>query len=103
MIRWEDHVTLPAMRTERHFGRTLRCFAERPPSMHAMFARAVAAGPQREAISFEGRRWSYAEAAAETDRIAGALAARGLRQGQRVGIRPADGRQAANVPAAPGR
>lgn len=84
MIRWEDHVALPAMQAEQHFGRTLRCFVQRPPSMHAMFSRAVAAGPAREAISFEGRRWSYAEAAAETDRIAAILAGKGLRRGQRV-------------------
>ncbi len=84
MIRWEDHVALPALRTEQHYGRTLRCFAERPPSMHAMFARAVAAGPHREAISCDGRRWTYAQAAAETERIARVLADRGLRRGQRV-------------------
>ncbi len=84
MIRWEDHVALPAMRAEEHFGRTLRCFVERPSSMYAMFARAVASRPAHEAISCEAQRWTYAEAAAETDRIARVLADRGLRQGQRV-------------------
>lgn len=84
MIRWQDHVALPAMRSEEHFGRSVRCFAERPPSLHAMFRRAVDLDPAREAISFDGRRWTYAQAAAEVDRIAQGFAARGLQQGQRV-------------------
>ncbi len=84
MIDWKDHVALPAMRSETHFGRTLRCFAERPTSMYRMFAQAVARDPGKEALSFEGRRWSYAEAESEVARIAGGLAQLGLRKGNRV-------------------
>ncbi len=84
MIDWKDHVSLPEMRSETHFGRTLRCFAERPASMYQMFAQAVARDPAREALSFEGRRWSYAETESEVARIAGGLAQRGLRKGERV-------------------
>lgn len=84
MIDWKDHVALPAMRSEIHFGRTLRCFAQRPASMYRMFAQAASGDPGKEALSFEGRRWSYAEMAREVDRIAAGLAGRGLRKGERV-------------------
>ncbi len=84
MIDWKDHVTLPAMRSEIHFGRTMRCFAGRPASMYQMFERAVARDPQKEAVAFDGRRWRYAQMQAEVDRIASGLAARGIRQGERV-------------------
>ncbi len=84
MIRWQDHLALPAMRSETHFGRTLRCFAARPGSLHAMFTLAAGREPAREAISFNGRRWTYAEATREIDRIAGGLASFGLQRGDRV-------------------
>lgn len=84
MIDWKDHLTLPAMRSETHFGRTLRCFADRPASMYQMFERAVARDPAKEAIAFETQRWSYAQMDAEVARLANGLAARGVRQGERV-------------------
>lgn len=84
MIRWQDHVALPAMRSETHFGRSLRCFAERPRSLHAMFALAAEREPAREAICFNGQRWTYADAVGEVDRLAGGLAALGVTRGDRV-------------------
>ncbi|MFJ4577694.1 AMP-binding protein [Streptomyces echinatus] len=50
--------------------------------------RAVAAWPDREALVEvpSGRRWTYAEFAADVDRLACALLASGVAQGDRVGI-----------------
>ncbi|GAA3111505.1 hypothetical protein GCM10017687_25160 [Streptomyces echinatus] len=50
--------------------------------------RAVAAWPDREALVDvpSGRRWTYAEFAADVDRLACALLASGVAQGDRVGI-----------------
>ncbi|MEU0744673.1 AMP-binding protein [Streptomyces sp. NPDC006134] len=50
--------------------------------------RAVAAWPDREALVDvpSGRRWTYAEFAADVDRLAGALLASGVTKGDRVGI-----------------
>ncbi len=84
MIAWEDHLTLLAMRSEAHFGRTLRCFAERPASMYQMFARALARDPDREAIACNEQRWTYAEMDLEVSRIANGLAAHGMKAGERV-------------------
>ncbi len=57
MIDWQQHITLPAMRTETHFGdRVLRCFVDRPPSLYAMLEHAVARYPDREALACGDRR-----------------------------------------------
>ncbi|MFF8593370.1 AMP-binding protein [Streptomyces sp. NPDC015220] len=54
----------------------------------ASLDRAVAAWPDREALVdvFAGRRWTYAEFAADVDRLAYALLASGVAKGDRVGI-----------------
>jgi len=77
-------VTLPAMREETHFGRTLRCFVERPPSFYAMLSRSASLAPDSDALICEGKRISYGELADEVDRLAAGFAAQGLRQGERV-------------------
>ncbi len=41
---------------------------------------------EREALCFEGRRWSFAELAAEVDRCAKGLIAIGVAPGERVGV-----------------
>ncbi|MFF4172543.1 AMP-binding protein [Streptomyces sp. NPDC001744] len=50
--------------------------------------RAVAAWPDREVLVDvpAGRRWTYAEFAADVDRLTGALLGSGVRKGDRVGI-----------------
>ncbi|KQP49427.1 class I adenylate-forming enzyme family protein [Pseudorhodoferax sp. Leaf274] len=84
MTRW--HTTeLPAMREEAVYGdRVVRCFAERPPSMHALLERAVAQYPGQDAVVHNGQRWSYRALDAEVARIAGGLAALGVQAGERV-------------------
>lgn len=85
MINWNEHVVLPALRTETHFdGRQMLCFSERPASFYALFAQSVADHPDAEAISCEGQRWTYRAAEHEVDRIAAGLAAHGIQRGQRV-------------------
>ena len=85
-----DHFSsysLPAMRSEAHFGdRVVRCFAERPPSFHAMFDAAVARRGEHEAMVFEGRRWTYRALDADVGRVAAGLAARGIGRGDRVAL-----------------
>ena len=85
MIDWQQHIRLPAMRTETHFGdRVLRCFVDRPPSLYAMLEHAVARYPEREALACGDQRWSYYQLNAEVDRIAAGFTGHGLRAGERV-------------------
>jgi long-chain acyl-CoA synthetase len=84
MSPWRDH-SVPAMRAELLYGdRIVRCFAERPPGLVAMFERSRAARPDADAVVCDGARWSYAETGAEAERIAAGLAALGLGAGDRV-------------------
>jgi long-chain acyl-CoA synthetase len=81
---------LPAsvtIRTERHFGdRLVRCFADRPASVPEAFARACAARPNAEALVCGEERLTYARLAERIARVAAALAARGIRAQDRVGV-----------------
>ena len=78
---------MPAIRHEALGGnRLVKCFAERPASFYTLFARAVAARAEHDALAFDGRRWSYREAGAEVARIAAGLAALGLARGDRVAM-----------------
>lgn len=75
------------IRAEAHYGRVMKCYAERPPHLLAMLADAVARAPDKTALVEEdGRRMSYAQLDAEAARIAGNLAARGIVQGDRVAM-----------------
>src|SRR5918993_4428012 len=46
--------------------------------------RSAALNPEKDAVLFSGRRWSYAELSAGANRVANALLARGLEKGDRV-------------------
>lgn len=46
--------------------------------------RSSARNPEKEALIFGGRRWSYAELDAGANRVANALLAQGLEKGDRV-------------------
>ena len=81
--------TLPgvAIREERHFGdRTVRCFAERPPSVYASFMNAVRARPHAEALIAGEVRLTFAQLEERAARIAAGLAAQGVRKGDRVAM-----------------
>ncbi|MFN9773834.1 MAG: AMP-binding protein, partial [Burkholderiales bacterium] len=80
-----DAPTAFAVRRETRFGeRVVLSFADRPPSVHAMFERSLARDPARDAVVFEGRRTSWGALDDAAGRLAAALAARGLAAGERV-------------------
>jgi acyl-CoA synthetase (AMP-forming)/AMP-acid ligase II len=64
----------------------VRCFAERPASVFESFTRACTAGPGAEALVCGDVRLTFAGLAERSARVAGALAARGVRQGDRVAM-----------------
>lgn len=77
---------MAAIRAEAHYGRVMSCYTERPPHMMAMLADAVARAPDHVALVDGARRMTYAALDAESARIAGNLAARGIGQGDRVAM-----------------
>jgi len=78
---------VPARRREAlGVDRIVSCFAERPASVHALFARAVAERPTHEALVSDDGRWTYAEAQREVTRIAAGLAGLGVGRGDRVAL-----------------
>jgi long-chain acyl-CoA synthetase len=84
-MHWRDEQRVD-LRREAHFGRVLRCFRDRPASVHAMFAAAAAAHPGREALTGEEGTQTYRGLEARTARIAGGLAAAGIAPGDRVAV-----------------
>ncbi len=75
----------PRLRHETLYGeRVVRCFAERPPSVHAMLENAVARWPARDALVCGDRRWTWQQLDDATGRLAAGLAATGLTAGERV-------------------
>ena len=72
MDRWLDQDGHPATRTELHYGsRIIRCFVERPKSVHEMLANAVTRRPQGLALICGEERLSYAELDALVGEAAG--------------------------------
>ena len=87
MDRWLDWKNHPATRTELHYGsRIIRCFVERPKSVHAMLANAVARRPHGLALICGEERLSYAELDALVGEAAGGLSALGVEKGDRVAM-----------------
>ena len=84
MNPWQD-CAVPALRAEALYGdRVVRCFKERPTSLHAMFEHSRALRAQHDASVFEGQRWSYAEVGEQADRLSAAFTAQGIGAGERV-------------------
>ncbi|MEM9140399.1 MAG: class I adenylate-forming enzyme family protein, partial [Pseudomonadota bacterium] len=71
-------------RHEVHFGRTVRCFAERPASVHGMFMETAGAHGHRHALVGEEGVLSYDALFERVSRVAGGLRAAGLQPGERV-------------------
>ncbi|RRH78195.1 class I adenylate-forming enzyme family protein [Falsigemmobacter faecalis] len=77
----------PVMRYETHYGqRLIRCYAERPQSVDAMFREVSARDASRIALVDEDRRISYAELEAMVAAQAAGLVARGCQPGERIGL-----------------
>jgi len=57
-----------------------------PALMHGAFVAQARLQPERPALQYGPRRWTYAELEEQTNRLAQAMRARGIGRGQRVGI-----------------
>lgn len=80
-------VELPVIRREAHFrDRLVRCFADRPVSVHAMLEASLRARPDACAVAGPDAPWSWRELDARVARCAGALAAAGIARGERVAL-----------------
>jgi long-chain acyl-CoA synthetase len=77
----------PAVRLESHYGnRIVRCYVNRPHSVDEMLVRAATDCPDAVAFVDGTRRQTYADLNVTADAVAGGLAARGVRPGDRVAI-----------------
>ena len=78
---------LPAIRHEIHFGdRLLRCFAERPASLFAIFERTLAGNPDGLALIDRDERLTYTQLASRIEHLAASLAAHGIGAHDRVAL-----------------
>jgi O-succinylbenzoic acid--CoA ligase len=88
----QSPITAPQIRSELHGGRVVRCYHPRAAGVFDMFATAVAARPEAEALVFGAHRLTYAELDERVSRLADGLARRGLQPGDRlatlIGNRP---------------
>ncbi len=78
---------IPALRHERHYdGRVVPCFAERPASVNAMLAEALARNAKGEALVCGDARLDYVQLDDATARLAGGLRGLGVKTGDRVAL-----------------
>ena len=78
---------LPAIRHEVLYGnRVVRCFADRPPTIDAMFRDAVSRNATRIALVDGDRRVTYAELDADVNNAASALQRMGFVPGERIAL-----------------
>ncbi len=81
-LRW------PTITRESHFtgSRQVRCFAERPRSLHALLANAVAHNPQGTALVCEDTRLTYAALDQQVGRLAAGWRGLGVQPGDRIAL-----------------
>jgi acyl-CoA synthetase (AMP-forming)/AMP-acid ligase II len=84
-MKWPPE-RMPRMRKEIHFGRSMRCFADRPAYLNAMFAQTLSRHAADEALVCADRRITYAELDGIVARVAAGLAHDGVRAGDRLAI-----------------
>ncbi len=85
-MAWPDDPP-PPMRDEVHFGdRRVRCFAERPASVPAIFEAALERNPDGEALVAGDLRLCYRDLRGLVLRTAAGFAALGVRAGDRVAM-----------------
>ena len=77
---------MPETRMELHWGRVMRCYVERPPTLDAMFKAAVAGDADAEAIVDGSMRLTYRELDRRVDQLAAGLSSRGIAKGDRVAV-----------------
>jgi long-chain acyl-CoA synthetase len=88
MDSWFDRGVAPPTRYELHYGgsRMVRCFADRPKSIHEMVSNAVARRPQSVALVCGEDTVTYSELDSLVGKVAGGLKALGVEQGDRVAM-----------------
>ena len=78
---------MSSLRHETHYGnRVVRCFADRPAHIDAMFREVVARNPDRDALVLGEKRISYRELDKTVEAVAGNLTRRGFRKGDRLAL-----------------
>lgn len=78
---------LPRIRHEVLYGdRVVRCFADRPRNVDAMFRTAVAGFADRVAVIDEERRVTYADLDRQVEAMASGLMALGFQPGERIAL-----------------
>lgn len=83
---WTEH-TDAAMRMETHFGdRHMRCFSDRPADTYAVFERALARVPEKEAVVAGELRLTYRELGEIVERTAAGLVQLGIKGSNRIGL-----------------
>ena len=88
MDSWFDRSAVPPTRYELHYGdaRMVRCFVDRPKSVHEMLANAVAWRPHGVALVCGEESVTYAELDTLVGRVAGGLEALGVEKNDRVAM-----------------
>ena len=78
----------PPQQLEAHFQppRNLRCFAQRPRSLHALLTNAVASRPQAEALVCEDTRLTYAQLNQRVGQLAAGWKRLGIQAGDRIAL-----------------
>lgn len=75
----------PKLRFEAHYGdRVVACFKDRPQHVHQLLSESAVRHPDAEALVMGDTRLTWADFAAECERVARALAALGVTGGGRV-------------------
>ena len=88
MDSWFDRSVVPPTRYEVHYGgsRMVRCFTDRPKSVHEMLSNAVARRPHGVALICGEENVTYSGLDALVGRVAGGLKALGVEKGDRVAM-----------------
>jgi long-chain acyl-CoA synthetase len=84
-VAWPED-PLPPLWPERHFGRAVRCFADRPPHVPAIFEAALARNPDGDALIAADLRLTYRALQRRVAEAAAALAGLGVAPGDRVAL-----------------
>jgi long-chain acyl-CoA synthetase len=87
MDSWFDRSVVPPTRYELHYdGRMVRCFVDRPLSVHAMLEAAVASCPEGLALICGEESVTYAKLDELVGKVAGGLSAIGVGKDDRVAM-----------------
>jgi len=81
-------VSWPQQQLEQHFQpvRALRCFADRPRSLHALLENAVAVNPHGTALVCDNTRLSYSELNRRVAQLTASWLQLGIHPGDRIAL-----------------